>query len=117
MTNETNENTYDKSDVINTPLTMEVVVTNITIKLGKDIFINKEGVVVTDEPNQEFLNLRLENAEWDFNREYHIAKMPKGKVPDNSNLGLFLDKYGKLETGMKLVVMKNSAGFYDLMYK
>jgi len=107
---------YGKEDILETPQTMEVAVTELTIKKGKDIFVDKEGTVKTDDPEKEFIVLYVENDTYNFKRDYHIAKYPSGKVPDSSNLGKFIKRYGKLETGMKLSVMKNIHGFYDLIY-
>lgn len=107
---------YNKEDILETPQTMEVTVIELAIKKGKEIFINKEGTVKTDDPEKEFLVLYVQNGDYNFKRDYHIAKYPAGKVPDSSNLGKFIKRYGKLETGMKLSVIKNTEGFYDLIY-
>ena len=107
---------YTTQDIVETPQQMEVVITQIRIKKGKDIFIDKQGEIKTDDPEKEFLVLDVENQENKFKTDYHMAKYDSKKVPDNSNLGKFIKRYGKLETGQKLFVIKNTSGYYDLIY-
>lgn len=104
---------YTKQDVIETPLSMKAIVTNITVKKAKEIFVNKEGVIKTDKPEDDFLCLTVENAEHCLTKEYHVKKYDK--VPDGSNLGKIITRYNGLDVGITVLLAKNGDGHYDLV--
>lgn len=114
MENEQTKLAYTKDDVIETPLSMEAIVTNISVKKGKEIFINKDGEIKTDKPDEDFLNITVENSEHSLTKDYHVKKYDK--VPDGSNLGKIIKRYNGLDVGTKVLLAKNDKGHYDLVY-
>jgi len=104
---------YTKQDVIETPLSMNAIVTQIKIKKAKEIFVNKEGEIKTDKPEEDFLEITVENSEYNLIKDYHVKKYER--VPDGSNLGKIILRYGGLDIGIKVLLAKNSNGHYDLV--
>lgn len=104
---------YTKEDVIETPMNMVAVVTQITVKKAKEIFVNKEGIIKTDKPEDEFLCITVENVEHSLTKEYHVKKYDR--VPDGSNLGKIITRYNGLDVGIKVSLVKNGEGHYDLV--
>lgn len=114
MENQNEIPNYTKTDIVELPDVMICVVEELSIRKGENIFKDKEGNIKTDKPNEDFLVLRVCNQQFNIDKEYHLKKYNPKSVPENSNLGKFLTKYGKLETGMEVKILKNKDGYYDL---
>lgn len=106
-----------REDIVKTPEGMTCKVTDITIKKGKDIFVNKQGEVKTDKPNEDFYVLTVRNDQHNFEHTYNMKLYKAKSVPDNSTLGKYLNRYGNFETGTEVFVVKNSNGYYDMQVK
>jgi len=106
-----------REDIVTTPEGMTCKVLNITIKKGKDIFVNKQGEIKTDKPNEDFYIITVKNDQHNFKTDYHMKLYKAKSVPDNSTLGKYLNRYGLFETGMEIFIVKNSKGYYDLQVK
>jgi len=104
---------YTKQDIIVTPLSMQGIVTQLEVKKSKEIFVTKDGIVKTDKPEDDFLCITVENAEYSLTKEYHVKKYER--VPDGSNLGKIILRYNGLEVGTVVLLAKNSEGHYDLV--
>lgn len=106
---------YTTQDIKETPMSMEAYIKEIRLVQGKDIFISKNGQLKTDDPEKEYIQLLISNDILNFENKENIVRYPVGNVPDGSKLAKFIKRYGKLETGMKIMLAKNIEGYYDLV--
>lgn len=104
---------YTSEDVVNMPETLEAVITSITKKSASEIF-GKENLRGSD---RAVLHITYENAEYGISNHDTIGWFPPGKVPDRSKLAKFIKRYGKLEEGVKITLIKNAEGFYKMIYE
>jgi hypothetical protein len=113
--NDNGEILYTKEDVVKKPMTMEAYIAEIKVRPAKEIFVNKQGEIKTDKPEQLHIQLFIRNDKLNYETKENIVKYDKGNVPEGSQLSKFLDKYGKLEIGMVVALSKNAEGYYDLV--
>ena len=107
METETKIPNYTIQDVRITPEEVDAIITNICIKKNKDIF--KETKY---DQEVERLVFTVENDEYKINVDIPMSMFPLNEVPDRSNLGKFLKKYGKLETSMQVKIKIKENGFW-----
>lgn len=100
---------YGMSDVKIVPDNIQVTVTDISIRLAKNVYGDH-----CNKPEQELIVLRCENDMYDVKNEQTIPKYPKEKVNNQMILGKFLMKYGQFETGMSIQLNKDKNGFWQI---
>lgn len=119
MENETNtqENTqrelsYGKEDVIKLPPTIQAVIIDMKLTKAKTIFVDKQGNIKTDKPEDDFLTITVENKQYDIVKEYHMRDYVR--PPENSHLGKLINRVGDVKVGVEVPLLKNSDNYYDL---
>jgi len=101
---------YTKEDIVKKPETMKAVVIAISIDKGVKIFGN-----ATQKPNKDYFQLLCENHDLGIRSNVHMSYFPNGKVPDNSKLAKYINKYEFLAVDQIIDLELNEKGFYDVV--
>jgi len=104
---------YTPEDVVIMPNTLEAVIISIEKKYASEIFGEKN----LRGNDRHVLHITYENAEYGISNHDTVGWFPQGKVPDRSKLAKFIKRYGKLEEGVKITLIKNAEGFYKMLYE
>lgn len=110
MTIDLTEYTKEKVKVV--PAAMEAVIIDLEVVAAKDVYGEK-----TKRPDQEMLKISCMNALYNITIYEHYVFYKPEEVTDGSQLGKFLTKYGKLDLGIEVTLIKNEKGFFEIALK
>ncbi len=99
---------YTKNGVIERPDLITSLVVEIEVVLAKEQFKEK-----AKNPESYLLKVTTHNESLSYTDNFFMTKFPADNVPENSKLGKFLKRYGVLEVGMQVKMIKNG-DFYDV---
>lgn len=110
MTEEQTKISITKDKVITMPDDIEgAEITNIKIKPAQEIFGDK-----TKDKEQVILYLEFRSEEYGITGN-EVMTYFKDKIPERSKLGKFLQKYDKLEEGIKVKLERDTkSDFYKI---
>ena len=101
---------YGINDLIKMPPFTEAVIVKIETKKAKEVFGDK-----ATKPEQIVMVLTYESENFSIKNNETYNHYPIGKVPEQSKLGKFITKYGKLEVGMIISLIQNTTGYYTIV--
>ena len=100
---------YTKEDIKVIPDLIDAVIVDMQLEKAGVIFGDK-----ADNPSNMMITIYCENSEHNIKIKEHCTYFEKGKVPDNSKLAKIIDFYKGMSVGMKVQLLKNGQGFFDL---
>lgn len=101
---------YKKENVKVVPTTVEAIVIDIQQMTGAEIF----GPTAFD-PLKIHLRVIFECDEHNIKSHHDIALQDPDKLDNRSQLGQYVNKYGEIAVGQKIIAMAGKKGFYKVL--